>query len=233
MKGPRDPWTSPAVGFLFIAVLGTAVLISPVHPTPDASNQEIARHFAEHRETFIAEIYLSGLAMVPAIWLIVILWRRLREAEGERAVLSTIALVSGVSAITVTMAASGFHVVLALEVNEPLDPALVRTLYDLGNSTLSFIPFALTALFGAIAVVALQTGALPRWLGMGAALLAVLQPPSALAMFVRSGPFAPGALFGGVTIILLMAWTLALTVVLVLEDRRRSRLAPQAAAGGG
>lgn len=231
MKGSRDPWTSPAVGFLFIAVLATAELSSPPHPTPDASIHESARHFAEHREKFIANVYLSGLAMIPAIWFLVILWRRLREAEGEPAVLSTIALVSGVSAITVTMAASGFHVVLALELDQPLDLSLVRTLYDLGISTLSFIPFALTALFAAIAVVALRTGMLPRWLGMGAALLAVLQPPAALAMFVRSGPFAGGALFGGMTLILLMAWTVALTVVLVLEHRRRSRLEPQVAAG--
>ncbi|MBA3306748.1 MAG: hypothetical protein H0U25_12615 [Thermoleophilaceae bacterium] len=59
----------------------------------------------------------------------------------------------------------------------------------------------------------------------------MLQPPSALAMFVRTGPFAAGALFGALTITLLMAWTLALTVVLVLEDRRRSRLVPRVAAG--
>lgn len=233
MKGSRDPWTSPAVGFLFIAVLATAELLTPPHPMPDASNQEIARHFAEHRDTFIASVYLSGLAMVPAIWLIVILWQRLREAEGEPAVLSTIALVSGISAVTVVMAASGFHVVLALELDKALDPSLVRTLYDLGISTLSFVPFALTALFGAIAVVALRTGFLPRWLGVGAALLAVLQPLSALAMFARSGPFAAGGVFGALTIILLLAWTLALTVVFVLDDRRRSRLEPQVAASEG
>ena len=231
MKGSRDPWTSPAVGFLFVAMFATAEFLSPPHPTPDATNQEIAKHFAEHRETFIANVYLSGLAMVPAIWFLVIVWRRLRETEGEPAVLSTIALVSGVSAITVTMAASGFHVVLALELDKALDPSLVRLLYDLGISTLSFIPFALTGFFGAIAVVALRTGVLPRWLGMGAALLALLQPPSALAMFVRTGPFAAGALFGSLTITLLMAWTLALTVVLVLDDRRRSRLVPRVAAG--
>lgn len=167
--------------------------------------------------------------MVSAIWLIVILWRRLREADGEPAILSTIALVSGVSAITVTMAASGFHVVLALEVNDPLDPiAGAPALRPRRQHAVLHPVRAHRPVRGDRRGRAANGDASPL-ARHRAGLLAVLQPPSALAMFE---PLVPGALFGGVTIILLMAWwTLALTVVLMLDDRRRSRLVPRVAAG--
>lgn len=186
---------------------------------PSAPTGEIASYFADNRGSFIADVYLFGLSMIAATWFLAIVWRRLREAEGEPAVLSTIALLGGFGAIAVTLAASGFHLVLAIELEDRLDPELVRLLFELGNSTLGFAVFPLAVFFGAVAIIALRTGMLPRWMGLAAAALALAQPVAGLALFVQEGFFAPGGAFGGILLVGLLVWTVSLVIVLLRGER--------------
>lgn len=138
----------------------------------------------------------------------------LRHAEGERGWLSATALGAALVALAVKLGSGTF--IIAADATE-VGPALDNTLTAANNAAFMLSLAPLGVMVGAAAIVALQTGVLPRWLGM-------LSAVTALALIVNStfveADFGPAFL-------LFAVWTLATSVVLLRVTPRTTATAPQ------
>src|SRR5436189_5922144 len=118
-----------------------------------------------------SHLYVVGLAaIVLFVPFLAYLWSVLREAEGPGGWLSTAALASGLTGITIKLVSiapeiANRHLIHGTPIHRALqgiaDAATVVSLYPLA------------VLLAAVAVLTLRTGALPRWLGFGAAATAI------------------------------------------------------------
>lgn len=150
-------------------------------------------------------------ALVLALPFLAYLWSLLRAAEGDGGWLSTTALVAGVSGVLVKLASHApelaihrDHIAKGTQLYKALDNTA-------GAATLmSLYPLAICC--AAVAVIALRDQALPRWLGMFAAVTAVALAVN--AGFVYAG-FVPA-------FVLFLLWTLVTGIVLL----RRTSGAP-------
>jgi hypothetical protein len=147
-------------------------------------------------------------ALVLALPFLAYLWSLLRAAEGEGGWISTTALVAGVSGIVLKLASHAPELAIhhdGIAKGTPLYKALDNTAG--GATVVCLYPLAICC--AGVAVIALRQHALPRWLGIFAALTAVALAVN--AGFVFAG-FVPALL-------LFMLWTLVTGIVLL-------RLAP-------
>ena len=147
-------------------------------------------------------LYVVGLAaIVLFVPFLAYLCSVLREAEGPSGWLSTAALAAGLAGITIKL------VSLAPEIaNRHLShgtPAH-RALQGIADAATVVSLYPLAVLLAAVAIVALRTGVLPRWLGFGAAATAI-----ALAVngSLIDAKFVPA-------LVLFLLWTLIASVVL-------------------
>ena len=187
MNKPLLPRLGPACGTVFPIVMFVAV--------GDGSHFTPWRAIAATWALILALPFLSYLCTL------------LRTAEGDNGWLSTTALAAGVTGIVLKLASHAPELAIHREgiaKGSQLYKALDNTA---GAATLmSLYPLALCC--AAIAVIALRTRVLPRWLGIFAAATA-----AALAInagFVYAG-FVPALL-------LFMLWTLTTSIVLLRRN---------------
>jgi hypothetical protein len=160
-------------------------------------------------------LYVVGLlALTLFVPFLACLVRVLADAAGGPSWLSATAFAGGIAGITLKLASVAPE--LANRRGVPAGTPLHRTLQGIADTTTLIALWPLAACMAAVAVLALTTGALPRWLGVAAAVTA-----AALAVngsFINAG-FLPALL-------LFVAWTLAASVVLF---RRAGRPATRGA----
>jgi hypothetical protein len=143
-------------------------------------------------------------ALVLALPFLAYLWSLLRAAEGEGGWISTTALVAGVSGIVLKLASHAPELAIhhdGIVKGTPLYKALDNTAG--GATVVCLYPLAICC--AGVAVIALRQHALPRWLGIFAALTAVGLAVN--AGFVFAG-FVPALL-------LFLLWTLVTGIVLL------------------
>jgi hypothetical protein len=117
------------------------------------------------------------------LWFLAILVTRLRAAEGEPGVLSLMAFGAGVVACATLVAAgaaaaAGTHNPNATK-PPGIDPAAAEALVYMRETLLNWSGIAFATLLAAVAVISIRTRALPLWLGLVTAGLAVglMVPP--------------------------------------------------------
>lgn len=137
----------------------------------------------------------------------------LREAEGGTGWITATAWSAGLVAITVKLVSvvgeiPNRHRTEGTEIYAAIE--------DIGNAAFIITLYPLALMFAAVAVVSLETGVLPRWLGFGAAVTAV-------ALVVNAGfidaDFGPAFL-------LFLVWTLVASVLLYRREGARTDAAP-------
>jgi len=205
MNAQLSRW-APLSGIAFVVLLIVGLVLIADIPDADAPDQEIADYLADssvHVRNIIG-LYLWTLAGVSFLWFVAHLRGVLRQAEGEAGTLSGLAFGAGVvfAALLMASAAAIAAVAGAIELGNATEPApdFVRMMPQLGYATLLFGgAFAAIVLIVSTSIVALQTGALPRWLiwlGFAAALVLLLA-------------------FAFLPMIALPIWVLAVAVVLL------------------
>jgi len=124
-------------------------------------------------ESFDTPRAVAGLAALALfIPFLAYLCSLLRAAEGEKGWLATTALVAGIVGITIKIVS--VVPALALHHAHIADGTRLHKMFDAfdnGATVIALYPFAVAC--AAIAVVALRTAALPRWLAVAAAFTAV------------------------------------------------------------
>jgi hypothetical protein len=160
----------PLSGVLAIALIIAAVIVGGETPDTDDSLREIVSFYRDNDQAGPAA--LLGLGALFFLIFVTTLWNALRTAEAERRGASTLALVGGTVLVVGMTIFAGIGFTLG-DTADDLTPAAIQTLNAL-NSDL-FFPLAVgnaAFLLGA-GVSAVQTAAIPQWLGWAAIVLGV------------------------------------------------------------
>lgn len=215
---PSAERLAPLTGFAVpvLALAGLIVLEGPAdRPEVNVAAGAFVRYFGD-RDTVLLGSFLLMLSVVFFLWFLGSLRAVLRRAEGDVGRLSAVAYGGGLTTAVLLLALPAVSVLGALDA-EQFSPQGAKTAFLIGDAFL--YPSAMTAavLVGATALVVLQTGALPRWLGWLSAAFALwlLIPP------LGSGggtPENPAAWSGLAALLGVPLWT-ALTAGLIMRSR--------------
>jgi hypothetical protein len=150
---------------------------------------------------------LLGFAFFP--FFLGSLWVCLRSAEGDGGWLSATAFGGGLVALAVKLASAA--PILAVRASEGIDPGIAKALIAVNDASFGITFLPLAVMLSATAIVAVRTGALPRWLGWGAAVVA-LGLLGALSAVVIA-PSSPEWVF--LPMLLFLLWTVATSIALI------------------
>ena len=153
--------------------------------------------------------YIAGLAAL-ALFLpfLAYLCALLRQAEGEHGWLAPAALAAGVAGITIKLAS----VAPELAANHLAPGAVHNALQDIADRATVISMYPLALLLAAVAIIALRTRVLPRWLGYGSAVTAAALTVNACFIYATVVP----------AFLLFALWTLAASVVLFVKARSQA-----------
>lgn len=152
-----------AAGFIVLLVAGmVALAIDGVtgSPAADASNQEIADFFADHRFAHLVNMHLASVAILVLLPLFALgLSRVLRRAERHDAdhLASSVVLVAGVVAVLAAFVQAVAWSAAAYGV-EDQSANVVRGLYDLGNVGFVLMAYPMGLLMVAASISAHRAG---------------------------------------------------------------------------
>ena len=197
-----------ASGIVYVVLGIVAGSIKEGGQAPTTPVHAFAQAAANHTISTIGSS-LTLLAGLCFLCFLGYLYGVLRRAEGDPGWLAAAAFGGGVMSLSIVLA-SGAPIFAAIHrANEGLDPQIARTLQDMNDASFFLSFFPLAVLLGAAAIVVIRYGALPRWLGWMAAVLAV----------ALLGGAVVGAFYwvenAGLPFMLFLLWTLATSVVLV------------------
>jgi hypothetical protein len=204
----------PVSGLLAVVAMALTGLISPPPPVAGAPVAEVVAYYAAHRPGLAAESVSDGVGMI----LLVIFAASCHARIGSSASLTAFAAAAVVAACTLVQVAA-FQ---ALAYRAGPDPARAALLNDLQSFTFQVTTFPALLFLGAAAAAILGSGALPRWLGLAAAVAASLQAVSWISFFAPSGVLAAGALPDIVAFGSLLAWLVACSLTMLARPRSRS-----------
>lgn len=216
----REEQLAPLTGVavLLFGLAGLIVLEGPANrPEVDVEVSAFLTYF-DKQDSVVLGSFLLLLSVVFFLWFLGSLRAALGRAEGGAGRLSTIAYGGGIATAVLWTVLPSVSVLGALDA-EYLDPQAAKTIFILGDAFI--YPAAATAavLAAATGLVALRTGALPRWLGWLSLALAIwlLIPPLGSA----AGTPENGAGWTALTAILaLPIWTAIVGVVLMTRGRQ-------------
>ncbi len=214
----RLAWAaSGLLPLVFHAIAGFA--LGGNQPGPSDSVESVRDYVASHLFAIHVHHTFIGLSFVAALWFAVLLARVLREAEGQPATLSTLALSAAALAVAVEMAVIAVHSATFVDASNTVQLRSVLTAVIRELVILELFVWA--TFFVAGAVVSIRVRGLPGWLGWAAAALAfidlVVGAYSGLTgvnAATTSGPFGPALLMVYVTTV----WFAAAGVVLFCRE---------------
>jgi hypothetical protein len=153
--------------------------------------------------------YIAGLAAI-ALFLpfLAYLCSLLREAEGERGWLATAALAAGVAGIAIKLTS----VAPEVAANHLANGAVHNALQDIANAATVISMYPLALLLAAVAIIALRTRVLSRWLGYSSAVTAAALAVNAGFIYTDTVP----------ALLLFALWVLAASVVLFVKARSQA-----------
>lgn len=156
--------------------------------------------------------FLEVLAFLFFLFFLGRLWSVLRRAEKGSGWISTTAFGAGLMAVTIKLASAAPVLAARHMAGDGLDPQLARTLQDMNDASFALTFFPLAVLLATFAIVTIRSGALPRWLGWTAAVIAV-----SLIAGGTAGSADLESEWAGLAMLLFMLWVLAASVVLILR----------------
>ncbi len=173
------------LAFFVLAIISFAVSGEP----PDASDpaQELVDFYTDNEGAQMVSTILEALAAAALVFFGGLMRRVLRDAEGEGHVLSAVAF-AGTIIIATGLA---FDATIAFTLTDSageIEPESTRTLVALYNT--DFMPMAVGTFVFMLAtgLSVLRHGALPKWIGAIAVLLAVIAvTPIGFAAFIGMG----------------------------------------------
>lgn len=212
---------SAVSGILFV-VLTFATFFTPSTPDADEPAAEIARTIADDRDAHIANFYISGIAWILFVVFVALIWDVLRRGEDDSRA-SAIALLGGLGVYAGVLVEQSAFLAVVNAADAGREPVAVRALYEFEEVVLVPLRFALAVFFLGIALAAIPTRALPRWLGWTAAALAALLVVGLLGVFSANeddGPLVPILVLGRIGA---LVWILAASVALIRRSPRPLR----------
>lgn len=148
-----------AVALIFVPiVVGTR----PEPPFNAPATEFLTYYRSPHTAASEFRSLFLTVGLITFVWFVVALTTLLRRAEGEAPWRSTIAMVSGVLLVALTL--SGNEVAAAFRADD-LDPQIARYAFDESQAAFANGRMALGSFAVCCGWVIASTGFLPRWLG--------------------------------------------------------------------
>jgi hypothetical protein len=183
----RREWWVPLTGIAFIVVAIVGAIIAGEPPDADSPVQEIVDHYTDNKDAIVAGSFVGAAAGVLLVFFGAYLRSVLSAAEGPGGILSALALV-GTAVVAVGLAIDITISIALAEAVDDIEPAAVQALQALWDN--DFVPLALGSLIFLIStgLSILRHGALPKWLGWVALVLAVIGfTPIGFVAFIGTG----------------------------------------------
>ena len=201
------------IGFLALGLLGT--IVQSDRPGFAAEPKELVAHYVDDTDTILAGASLYLVGTILLLWFVSTVRARMQETAGDD-VLPALAYAGGVAGATLCIAAASADAMGALRADErgAIDPSVAAALADVSTVLYGLAaPTAFAALVLAVAVAALRTGFLPRWLGL-------VSLPLGVALAIPP--------ISHVAIIVFTFWVGAVGAVLAFAPRSAAARAPGA-----
>jgi hypothetical protein len=182
----KREWLAPLTGAAFLVLAIVSFSVGGEPPEANEPVREIIDHYVDDKDAIEIGAALAGVAAMFLVFFAAYLRKVLAAAEGGGGVLSAVVLV-GASVMAVGIAIDGTISIAIAEAAEDVDPAAVQAMQALWDE--DFLPIALgTELFLISAGLSIVFhGALPKWLGWVALVLAVAGPtPAGFVAFLGS-----------------------------------------------
>jgi hypothetical protein len=221
-----------AVAGIAFFVLVVASFFTPETPMADDGGQAIAADIAADRTGHQWSLLLGFLADLAFLVFLAGLWSRLRRAEGRGGMFAGLFAIGGAVFAAIIMTSEGLYLAMVTGTAQIAeDPAVFTTLAVL-NDWVGFagIPAGAALFLGAAAAI-VGTHTLPRWLGWWAAGVSVLLIVSLGSVFQEDIDDAGLAWAGFAAFILMMLWTLAASIALLLRAGRSASRRQEVTAG--
>jgi hypothetical protein len=180
-------WVAPLTGVAFVVLAIVAGLIGGEPPDASSPVREIIDHYDDNRGSIWAASFVGVAAVVLLVFFGAYLRAVLSAAEGPNGMLSALTLV-GTAVVAVGLAIDLTITIALAEAVDDIEPAAVQALQALWDN--DFIPISLGALIFLIStgLSIVLHGALPRWLGWIALVLAVIGfTPLGFVAFLGAG----------------------------------------------
>ena len=197
----------PISGLLAVVSLALTGLISPPPPSAGAPLAVILDYYAHHHVGLEAESVADGIGVTLLVFFAATFHARVRSIPS----LVAFAAVAIIAACTLIEVAA-FQ---ALAYRPNPDAARAALLNDFQSFAFQVTTFPALLFLGAAAVAILGSSTLPNWLGLAAAIGAVLQAASWVSFFALPGPLAAGAYPDIVAFGALLGWLVACSLAMV------------------
>jgi hypothetical protein len=183
----RREWMIPLTGVLFVLLLILSFIVGGEPPDADEPVQEIVDHYVDNKD----EIWLgAGIGVAAALSLLFFaayLRKVFRAAEGPGGMLSPLVL----AAATIIAVGAGVDMTISValaEAADDIDPIAVQSLQALWDNDFVPIQIGILLLLLSSGLSIVRYGALPKWLGWVAIVVAVIGiTPIGFAAFPLGG----------------------------------------------
>jgi hypothetical protein len=181
------------LGTVVLIIIGF-VIVTPTPPSVDASANEYAAYFTDHKDAIRAGVVILAISMLFYVWFLGSLSSALRSAIGSPR-LPSIALAGGIVGVIFFVIALTATATAAFRPEET-SPEVLRLLSDFGLMAGMATTAGFVALFTATALVIARSSALPDWLCWVCALGAVCSLGGLGVPFTATGAFAADGAIG-------------------------------------
>lgn len=200
-----------AGGIVGVALFVIAGFMYGSPPGVEEDAQSVADFFAEDGGQVLGSVFLQGLGVLAILWFVAALTDAMREAGEAR--LAAAAFGSFLLAFSIGATAALTRSALAYSIaDEGSD--LVLPLYQLSVVFDVFASILGAGLFLAVGGAALRSGLFPRWWGWLSGLAGLWQIVAATA-WARDGFWSPTGGVSWIAFIVLLAWLLVTSVLLL------------------
>jgi hypothetical protein len=182
-----DYWWAPLAGVAFLLLVVAGFLVGGEPPEIKDGAGEVASFYRDNDSSVIVGAILIGIAMTMLIFFAGFLRRALREAEGAGGALSVVAF-GGAVVLAVGGAIDATLSFAMAEASDTISPEQLHTLQAVWEN--DFMPMAVGSqvLLLASGLSIVRHGALARWLGWVAIVLALLAvTPAGFIAFLGGG----------------------------------------------
>lgn len=180
-------WVAPLTGVAFVVVAIVGGIIGGEPPDAGSPVREIIDYYTDNKTSIQVGSFVGVAAVVLLVFFGAYLRSVLSAAEGPGGMLSALTLV-GTAVVAVGLAIDLTISIALVEAVDDIDPAAVQALQALWDN--DFVPIALGALVFLIStgLSIVRHGALPKWLGWVALVLAVIGfTPIGFVAFIGAG----------------------------------------------
>jgi hypothetical protein len=211
-----------AAGVTFVSAWIIGLVLAGSGPKPTDSATKIANYFAAHEhKAMIAHLLIDGVAGAA---IVAIAYSLRRYLAGEDRV-PKVMFAAGIAAGLASLAQAVVGETLTYRAAHGATAGSVKTLFKVLNNGDTVKIALLAVIIGAASVLARRMGAFPRWLAIGGLVFAPLLALSGLAF-----PLNSDALYASLelTLLLLLTWVIAATVVIARRTREPQMVAATA-----